>query len=93
MVRKAGNVPIPNDYRPLAGTERRPSPTARRLGPADPSENVKVTISLRRRPDGPPLPTHDDFLNVPPSERPRMSAEEFARSYGNRIVEPRSGGI
>jgi Pro-kumamolisin, activation domain len=75
-------TPVPSDYERLEGSERRPSPTARRMGPSDPNENITVTIVLRRRPDGPPLPKPEDFLKIPPAQRSRMSAEEFARTYG-----------
>jgi hypothetical protein len=73
---------VPRGYRPLDGSERRPTKSARRLGPADPAEVLRVTIVVRRRLDGEPLPDHDYFLRVPPAERPRMSDEEFAAAYG-----------
>lgn len=72
----------PKDYQRLEGSERRPSPTARLVGPADPEEVITITIVLRRRLDGPPAPTPDQFLAIRPSERPRLSAEEFAAQYG-----------
>ena len=78
----SSNPHLPKDYVQLEGSERRPSRTARHIGPADPNEVFSVTISLRRRPDGPPLPDHDYFLKVSPAERPRMSDDEFARLYG-----------
>jgi kumamolisin len=74
--------PKPEGYVPLVGSERLPAPGARRLGPADPSEVFTVTIALRRRPDGATLPTHGDFMTVPPARRQRMSNEEFVRRYG-----------
>ena len=42
---------IPDGYHPLDGSERRPSPTATKVGPADPNEMLTVSINLRRRPD------------------------------------------
>jgi hypothetical protein len=74
--------PNPKGYVPLKGSERQPSPTARRLGPADAAEVLSVTIAIRRRPDGARPPEHDTFLNVPPTQRQRMPSEEFARLYG-----------
>jgi kumamolisin len=68
---------IPDGYHPLDGSERRPSATARKIGPADPNEILTVTISIRRRPDGAPLPGHDEL-----ARRPRLSEQEFARRYG-----------
>lgn len=70
------------NYQPLKGTERRPSKTAVYLGPADAGEVFSVTIVLRRRPDGPPIPTLEEFHTTPPSRRQRLSTEEFATKYG-----------
>jgi kumamolisin len=72
---------IPGNYRRLEDSERRPSPTATRLGPADGDEKVEVTIVLRRRVDGPPLPRPEDFP-LPPGQPRRLSGDEFAALYG-----------
>lgn len=71
-----------SNYVQLAGSERRPSPGAKLLGPSKESETIKVTIVLRRRPDGPPVPDHSYYLDTPPAQRRRLSNEEFARKYG-----------
>lgn len=73
---------IPRGFRRLQGSERRPSPSAKALGIANPNESFAITIVLRRRLDGAPLPDHDFFLNTPPSQRQRMSSSEFAVLYG-----------
>jgi kumamolisin len=73
---------IPNNYQPLEGSERHPSPNATLLSPADPKEVFQVTIALRRRPGGPPLPDFDYFAKTNPKDRPRLSADEFAAKYG-----------
>lgn len=73
---------IPQGFRRLQGSERRPSPSAKALGIANPNESFAVTIVLRRRLDGAPLPDHDFFLNTPPSQRRRMSSSKFAVLYG-----------
>jgi kumamolisin len=72
---------IPENYVRLEGSERRSSPSARLLGPADPNERFDVTIVLRRRLDGDPIPDFD-YFKTPPGSRPRLSEEEFARRYG-----------
>jgi hypothetical protein len=83
----------PETYQPLKGSERPPSKTAKLLGPADPQETFSVTIVLRRRPDGPAIPSFDYFAKTPLSQRRRMAQEEFAAKYGaaaediNEIVE------
>jgi hypothetical protein len=74
--------PIPIDYEQLKGSERRPSPNAKLLGPADPNETFSVTIVLRRRIDGPPIPDFDYFATTPLSQRRRMPEDEFAANYG-----------
>jgi hypothetical protein len=73
---------VPSDYVAVEGSERRPSPGARLVGPADARERMTVTIVLRRRLDGEPVPDFEHFLTTPPAERPRLSAEEFASRYG-----------
>lgn len=73
---------IPENYQRLDGSERRPSPSATLLGPADANEDVTVTIVLRRRLDGPPLPDPEFFLTTPPAQRRRLPSGEFAAQYG-----------
>lgn len=73
--------PIPANYVRLEGSERRPSPGAQLVGPADAHERFDVTILLRRRTDGEPLPDFSHFKSHP-GTRERMSDEEFARKYG-----------
>jgi kumamolisin len=73
---------IPASYQRLAGSERRPSSEGTLLGAADLDESFSVTIVLRRRPDGPPLPDHSHFATTPPSQRQRLPADEFAARYG-----------
>ena len=69
-------------YTPIEGSERRPSKTAKLLGPADPKEHFTVTIVLRRRGDMVPLPDFDSYLKKPLKERQRMEDAEFAQKYG-----------
>jgi kumamolisin len=73
---------IPENYRPIKGSERHPSPGTEKLGPADPNEIVRLTIVLRRREDGPPMPGMDYFLSTPIGRRGRMPDDEFAAKYG-----------
>ena len=72
----------PQGYQRLKGSERRHSPSAEFLGVAHPGETFTVTIVLRRRPDGAPIPNHEFFLNTPPHHRQRMPESEFAALYG-----------
>jgi hypothetical protein len=73
--------PVPSEHNRVENSEQRPLPAAEYLGPADASEIVQVTIVLRRRPDGPPVPGFDHFTS-PLRRRPRLSAVEFAAKYG-----------
>lgn len=73
---------IPPGHVELPGSERQPSPDATLLGPADPDERFTVTIVLRRRPDGEPVPDFEYFLRTPPVQRGRLSSEDFAAKYG-----------
>ena len=72
----------PKNYVRLEGSERRPSPGARRVGSADSKERFSVTIVLRRRPDGESVPDFEYFQTTPPGARRRLSEKEFAQKYG-----------
>jgi hypothetical protein len=68
----------PAHYRRLEGSERRVAAGARKIGPADPSEILTVTILVRRRTDAPPLPGETGALH----RLPRLSREDFGKFYG-----------
>jgi kumamolisin len=76
-VRKA-----PKNYQRIRGSERRPAKGAVFVALADPTETLTITIVLRRRTDGIPLPKSDFFAKTPPGERQRLSTDEFAAKYG-----------
>jgi Pro-kumamolisin, activation domain len=73
---------IPAQYRRLEGSERRPIPGARRVGPANPNEHFSVSIYVRPRPDGPPLPDMEHWMTPRRGSREFLSQAEFARQYG-----------
>ena len=73
---------IPTGYRRIQSSERRPAPGARLVGPADPHEMLTVTVSVRRRPDAPPLTDAAELAATPSGERRFLSREEFAEHYG-----------
>lgn len=74
--------PIPANYHQLEGSERRAAPDATRVGPALQSEQVQITVSLRRRTDGPKMPDAGEIAGVPFAERQPLSDEDFAAKYG-----------
>ena len=79
---KRRGLDVPKDYRAVAGSERRPGKSARRLGAADADEVFSVTIVLRRSPDGPRMPGHDDFQPTTSAGRKRLAPDDFAAKYG-----------
>ena len=76
------NAIVPDGYVRLEGSERRPSKTAKLIGPADHEKRFTVTIILRRRPDGEPIPGTDYYLKTPLRDRQRLPEEVFAAKYG-----------
>jgi hypothetical protein len=73
---------LPDDYEPLKGSERAAPPNAKLQGPAGPDEVFSVTIVLRRRADGEPIPDYRSFATTPFRQRRRLSPDEFAAKYG-----------
>jgi len=71
-----------DSYSPIEGSERDLPPSATLLGDADSGETMSVTIFLRRRPDGQPLPDFSYYETTPPTARRRLSDEEFAARHG-----------
>lgn len=69
-------------YARLRGSERRPRPGARLLGPADPAERLTVMVRMRRRPGGPPLPDHAYWMGTPPGKRRFLTTDEFVANHG-----------
>lgn len=72
----------PAGYVPLQGSERRPRPGSRLIGPADPNERFRVIVRIRRRPGAPPLPDHDYWMATPSGRRRFLTTEEFSATYG-----------
>jgi kumamolisin len=73
---------IPENYQPLAGSERRRGRYTIPAGLPDSNETVSITLMVRRRPDGPPMPDHDYWARTPLEQRTYLSVEEFAERYG-----------
>jgi kumamolisin len=71
---------VPKTHLPVTGTERKPVPGAKRVGPADPEETLTVSIRVRRGQDAPPVPGLNDY--APNTPRRRFSHEEFAKQFG-----------
>jgi len=82
MSAEKNNAIVPDGYVRLEGSERRLSSKAKLVGRVDDNEKFTVTMVLRRRKDGPPLPDLDYFTKTPPKLRKRLSAYEFTEKYG-----------
>jgi hypothetical protein len=78
---------IPENYRRLEGSERRPKPGARLVGPANPKEKLNVIICVRRHLGAPPIPDQEYWSRTPPGKRIFLSHEEFATKYGASQVD------
>jgi kumamolisin len=66
---------------PLAGSERSPMAGAREIGPANPNENVEVTIRLRSRAGNKPIVAPEEFTK-PIKDRTFLSRSEFEQRHG-----------
>lgn len=73
---------VPPGYVALPRSGRRQRPGAQRVGAADGATPITVTVRLRRRPGGPPLPEPDRWAALPIAERPMFTREQFARDFG-----------
>lgn len=74
-------MPTPKNRVPLAGSERAPMPGAREVGPADPNEQVDVTIRLCSRATGKPI-VDQSTLTQPIEQRTILSRGDFEKTHG-----------
>jgi kumamolisin len=74
-------MPTPKNRLPVAGSERAPLEGAREIGPANPNENVDVTIRLRSRAGKKPIVSADVFTK-PVAQRAILSRKEFEQRHG-----------
>jgi kumamolisin len=66
----------------LKGSARQPLPGGQDVGPADPNQQIEVTVYLRRGSEGGEFPSIEQMGNRLPRDRKYLTREEFARSYG-----------
>jgi len=74
----------PSQSRPvrMEGTERRHATGVRRVGPADPAEQIVVILITRQRPDVPEPPGVEHWVATPHSERRYLTNEEADIRHG-----------
>ena len=73
---------IPANYRQIERSGLRPAYGSRLAGPAEPSEALVLAVSVRQRPDAPPLPDHAYWMATPPGKRKFLSSQEFEAQHG-----------
>jgi hypothetical protein len=66
----------------LETSTRKPRANARRTGPADPNEILTVSVSVRVRPDAPPLPTPEKMAAAPRGGKRYITREDYTAHYG-----------
>jgi kumamolisin len=66
----------------LKGSARAPFPGAHDVGPADPNQEIEVTVLLRRGSEPDAFPPDGQLGVRPPRERKYLTREEFARLHG-----------
>ncbi len=66
----------------VPGSERRAREDVRLVGPADPNERLTVSVGVRRRPDGPPLPDLGKLGAQRPRHRTVLDHAKVAELYG-----------
>lgn len=71
------------DHVMLLGSERKPSRGDVHVGPANPAEQVMVSVQVRRRPDAPALPDLAALGARRPRDRQAVDREEVARTHGS----------
>lgn len=77
-------MPPQKDRVRLKGSARNALPGGRRVGPADPSERIQVTVFLRRADASSAFPAVGELGSRPIEQRTHLSREQFAAAYGAR---------
>jgi kumamolisin len=73
---------LPDGYRSLPGSERRPARGAQRVNAADPGEVLTVSVYVRRNPAAPPLDKPEHWTTTPPGHRQFLTREDMAAAHG-----------
>jgi len=69
-------------YVAVPDSDRVPRPGATSLGPANPTQQLSVTVYLRRDPAAPPVGDVVEEALVPPTRRTRLSDDRYATTFG-----------
>jgi kumamolisin len=71
----------------LKNSSRAELPGARKMGPADPNEQIEVTVILRRGSQPSAFPSMDRLGSTAPKDRENLSREDFAAQHGARAED------
>ena len=71
----------------LKGSAKRPLAGGQDVGPADPNQQIEVTVYLRRGGKKGEFPSIEEMGARPPQEREYLTREEFAQRYGAREAD------
>jgi kumamolisin len=75
-------MPIPEDYKPVQGTDHAHPKDHKLLNPTGDDTSVTATIILRRRPGSPSLRKVEDFAAARRAPRKHLARGDFAPTYG-----------
>jgi len=73
---------IPHDYFALPGSEHQKVKGARRVGPVDPNETIRLLIRVRRPSGAAPALDHSHWERTKPGQRKFLSRKELGEKYG-----------
>lgn len=74
-------MPTPKNRLPLAGSERAPMQGAQEAGPADPNQQIEVTLRLRSRAGKIPIVSAEEY-SKPIKERALLSRSDYEQRHG-----------
>ena len=66
----------------LPGSERRPLPGAKIVGPADPKQRIEITLQVRRKPGSNLAEKVNEIASQPLAQRKYLTREELAAQAG-----------
>jgi|HubBroStandDraft_4_1064222.scaffolds.fasta_scaffold75419_2 kumamolisin len=73
---------LPQDYKPVTGTEHAHPVSHKDLGPTAGTQQLTATLILRRRQNGKKMPKMEEFSEKPRSARTPLSRAQFAELHG-----------
>ncbi len=75
-------MPTSSDRVAIPGSERTPAPGARKAGPAEPNEQIRVSVYVRPGRSTDPAAAVQELASQPTGQRRHLSRDEYAATYG-----------